>query len=119
MAQSQVSIRATQRLYFDFRLLGGFTVLRPPDQELLITWDDNEIHSRVSNNKLTFGFTAGGGLRYKLNEDLALKLGVDFNQARAKFDYTFELFQGIEVPPVESDFYVRTVDIMVGLAYAF
>ncbi len=113
------SVRATQRLYFDFRLLGGFTVLRPPDQELLITWDDNEIHSRVSNNKLTFGFTAGGGLRYKLNEDLALKLGVDFNQARAKFDYTFELFQGIEVPPVESDFYVRTVDIMVGLAYAF
>ena len=113
------SVRATQRLYFDIRVLGGFTVLRPPDQELFVSWDDNEIHSRVSNNKLTFGFTAGGGLRYKLNEDLALKLGVDFNQAKAKFDYTFELFRDIDVPPVEAEFFVRTMDIMVGLAYAF
>jgi len=115
------SIRATQRLYFDIRLLGGLSVLRPPDQELLISWDGNEIHSLVSNNKLTFGFTAGGGLRFKLNENLALKLGVDFNQARAKFDYTFDLFEGLaaEVPAVSSDFYVRTLDFMVGLAYSF
>lgn len=113
------SIRATQKLYFDIRVLGGLTILRPPDQELLISWDGNEIHSRVSNQKVTFGFSAGGGLRYKLNEDLALKLAVDFNQARAKFDYTFALFQGIDVPPVAADFFVRTVDIMVGLAYAF
>jgi len=115
------SIRASQRLYFDIRVLGGLTVLRPPDQEIIITWDDNEIHSRVSNQKVTFGLTAGGGFRYKLNEDLALKLGVDFSQARAKFDYSFELFQGIgeDIPPVEADFFVRTVDIMIGLAYAF
>ena len=115
------SIRATQRLYFDMRVLAGLSVLRPPDQELLISWDGNEIHSRVSNNKLTFGFTAGGGIRIKLNENLALKMGVDFTQARAKFEYTFALFEGLaaDVPPVSSDFYVRTLDFMAGLAYSF
>jgi opacity protein-like surface antigen len=115
------SARLSQRLYADLRVLGGISVLRPPDQELIINFDNTEIHSRVSNHKLTFGLTAGGGFRFKLNEDLALKLGVDFTQARARFDYTFELFSGVaeDIPPIEADFYVRTLDLMVGLAYAF
>ena len=115
------SFRASQRLYFDVRVLGGLSFLRPPQQELLISWDGNEIHSVVSNSKVSFGFTAGGGLRYKLNENLALKFGVDFCQARAKFDYTFDLFAGLatDIPPLNAEFFVRTVDIMVGLAYAF
>lgn len=115
------SIRATQRLYFDIRALAGLSIVRPPDQELIIIFDATEIHSVVSNHKLSFGFTAGGGFRFKLNENLALKLGVDFSQAKSKFDYTFDLFSGVaeDVPPIQSDFYVRTLDIMVGLAYAF
>ncbi len=116
------SARATQRLYFDIRVLGGISILRPPDQEINISWDGNEIHTVVNNSKVSFGFTAGGGLRYKLNENLALKLGVDFVQAKAKFDYTFELFEGIvtePIPPLPAEFFVRTVDVMIGLAYAF
>ena len=116
------SARATQRLYFDIRVLGGLSILRPPDQEINISWDGNEIHTVVNNSKVSFGFTAGGGLRYKLNENLALKLGVDFVQAKAKFDYTFELFEGLvtePIPPLPTEFFVRTVDVMIGLAYAF
>jgi opacity protein-like surface antigen len=115
------SFRAAQRLYFDVRVLGGLSILKPPDQELLISWDGNEIHSFVSNQELSFGFTAGGGLRFKLNENLALKFGVDYNQARAKFDYTFDLFDPLatDVPTLNANFFVRTVDIMIGLAYAF
>jgi opacity protein-like surface antigen len=116
------SVRATQRLYFDIRVLGGISILRPPDQEINISWDGNEIHTVVNNSKVSFGFTAGGGLRYKLNENLALKLGVDFVQAKAKFDYTFELFEGITtepIPPLPAEFFVRTVDVLIGLAYAF
>ncbi|MEA3461215.1 MAG: hypothetical protein U9R49_04985, partial [Bacteroidota bacterium] len=72
------SIRASQQLYFDFRVLGGLSIIRPPDQELTITYDEVSIYSRTSYNNVAFGFTAGGGIRYKFNEVLALKLGVDF-----------------------------------------
>ena len=115
------SARLSQKIYFDLRILGGVTILRPPDQELLISWDGNEIHSVVSGSSVSFGFTTGGGFRFKLNENLALKLGVDFSQAHAQFEYKFDLFEGLatDVPPLQADFYVRTVDIMVGLAYAF
>lgn len=115
------SIRANQWLYVDLRVLGGLSFLRPPEQEIIISWDENEIHSVVSNNKVAFGFTAGGGLRFKLNENLALKVGVDFSQSKAKFDYTFDLFAGLatDVPPLPAEFFVRTVDLMIGLAYAF
>ncbi len=114
------SVRATQRLYLDVRVLAGISVLRPPDQELYIPLDDGtEIFTTVSNSKIALGFTAGGGLRFKLNENLALKLGADFTQSRAKFNY-FELFQGVaDVPPVHSEFFVRTLEASVGLAYAF
>ena len=33
------SIRATQNLYFDFRALGGLSIIRAPNQELTITYD--------------------------------------------------------------------------------
>lgn len=117
----QFSIRASQRLYLDFRALGGVSLLRPPDQELFIAFDNQEIHSAISNQKLSFGFTAGGGLRLKLNEELALKIGIDFSQTRARFDYDFNLFRGVaeDIPPVSTHFPVRTLDLMVGLAYAF
>lgn len=115
------SIRASQRLYFDFRGVAGITVLRPPDQELSIVFGGTEIYSRTSKTKLTFGFMTGGGIRYKLNNNLALKLGIDYFQSRARFDYTFDLFRGVatDVPPVESDFLVRTLEFTAGLAYSF
>ncbi|MEN8201868.1 MAG: outer membrane beta-barrel protein [Bacteroidota bacterium] len=115
------SIRASQRLYFDFRGLAGMTVLRSPDQDLRINFDGTDIYTRSSRNRLAFGFTAGGGLRYNLNSDLALKLAADYFQSKAKFEYTFDLFQGVaeDVPPLNSDFLVRTIELTVGLAYSF
>ncbi len=115
------SLHATQNLYFDLRGLAGISILRPPDQELSIIFTGTEIYSRNSKNKLAFGFSAGGGLRYKLNTNISLKLGADFYQSRSRFDYTFDLFRGVatDVPVVKSDFLVRTLEITAGLAYSF
>ncbi|MEN8230368.1 MAG: hypothetical protein ABFS38_19555 [Bacteroidota bacterium] len=115
------SIRASQRLYFDFRGLAGITILKTPDQELRINYTGTQIYSHSSRNKLAVGFTAGGGLRYTLNSNISLKLGADFFQSRAKFEYTFDLFQGVaeDIPPIESNFLVRTVELTAGLAYSF
>jgi len=115
------SLRASQRLYFDFRGLAGMTVLRAPDQDLRINFDETEIYTNSSGNKLAFGFTAGGGLRINLNSDLALKLSADYFQTKAKFTYTFDLFRDVadEVPPLDAEFYVKTVELTIGLAYAF
>ena len=114
------SIRASQNLYFDFRALGGLSIIRPPDQELRISYDGNNIQSQTSYNHVAFGFTAGGGLRYKFNPNLALKLGADFVQTKSKNTFSFDLLQGVvEVPPIDSEFYIRTVEITAGLAYSF
>ncbi|MGW8314746.1 MAG: hypothetical protein ACWGNV_04030 [Bacteroidales bacterium] len=115
------SFRPAQRLYFDFRALAGGTILRAPDQELRINFDGTEIYSRTSRNKLAFGFTAGAGMRFKLNSSIAIRLAADYFQSRARFEYTFDLFQGVaeDVPPITADFPVRTVEITAGLAYSF
>ena len=115
------SIRATQNLYFDFRALAGISIIRQPDQELRITYDGNFIYTRTSNNNLAFGLTAGGGLRYQLNSNLALKLGADFVQTKSKTTYEFDLFEGVaqDVTPIDAEFYIRTVEITAGLAYSF
>lgn len=115
------SIRASQRLYFDFRALGGLSIIRPPDQELRISYDGNNIYTRTSHNNVAFGLTAGGGIRYNLNTSLALKLSADFVQTKAKNTYTFDLFEGVidDVPPIDAEFYIRTLEITAGLAYSF
>ncbi len=115
------SIRASQKLYFDFRALAGLSVLKSPDQELRISYPGVEIYSQTSKNKLAFGYAAGGGLRYMLNAGIALKLGVDYYQSRARFDYQFELFRNVaeDIPMVTSDFFIRTLELTAGLAYSF
>lgn len=115
------SIRTSQRLYLDFRALGGLSIIRPPDQELSITYDDNNIYARTSHNNAAFGWTVGAGARYKFNSRLALKLGVDLVRAKAKNSYSFDLFQGVlgEVPPIDAEFYIQALEITAGLAYSF
>jgi len=115
------SIRTTQNLYFDIRGLAGLSIIRAPNQELTITYDGNYIYTNSSYNNVAFGWTAGGGIRYKFNENLALKLGVDYVQTKAKNTYTFELFSGVadDVPSLDAEFYIKAVEITAGLAYSF
>jgi len=115
------SIRASQRFYLDFRALGGLSIIRPPDQELRISYDGNNIYTRTSHNNVSFGWTIGTGARYKFNSNLALKLGVDLVQAKAKNTYSFDLFQGVvdNVPPLDAEFNIQTLEITAGLAYSF
>jgi len=115
------SIRVSQRFYLDFRGLAGISFIRPPDQELRINFDNTNIYTRTSHNSASFGFAAGAGMRYKLNSNLALKLASDFYQSKSKNTYNFDLFQGVaeDVPPLDAEFLIRTVEITLGLAYSF
>jgi opacity protein-like surface antigen len=115
------SIRATQKLYFDFRGLAGISFIRPPDQELRINYDNTNIYTTTSYNSVSFGFLAGAGLRYKLNSSLALKLAADYYQSKSKFTYNFELFRDVaeNVPPLDSEFLIQTIELTIGLAYSF
>jgi len=115
------SVRATQKLYFDIRGLAGLSIIRPPDQELTITYDGNSIYNRTSYNNVAFGFTAGGGIRIMLNDNIALKLSGDFVQTKAKNTYTFGLYEGIieNIPPVDAEFFIRSIEVTAGLAYSF
>ncbi len=113
------SVRPAERLYLDFRILGGLSVIRPPDQELVVQLEDgSEVYSASSKNAISYGFMGGAGLRYKLNDNLALKLEADYTLARAKFDYTFD-FIGQDIPTIESDLWVSALELLVGLAYSF
>ena len=115
------SARPTQRLYFDLKALAGLSIIKPPDQELIIVYDNTQILSRISNSKMAFGYTVGAGIRYKLNSDLALKIAVDYFQSKAKFNYEFELFQGVaeDIQPIDANYTIRTFEPTIGLAYSF
>ena len=113
------SIRVSQSLYFDIRALAGLSVIRAPNQELTITYDGDYIYTSSSYNNVAFGWTAGGGLRFKFNENLALKLSVDYIQTKAKNTYSFDLVQGLDVPPLDAEFFIKTLELTAGLAYSF
>jgi len=113
------SIRASQQLYFDFRALGGLSIIRAPNQELTITYNGDYIYSYSSYNNVAFGWTAGGGIRYKFNTNLALKLSVDYVQTKAKNTYTFDPVQDLDVPPLDAEFYIKALELTAGLAYSF
>lgn len=115
------SIRASQSIYFDIRGLFGLSIIRAPNQELTIVYNENEFYTRSSYNNAAFGFTTGGGVRIMLNSNLALKISADYIQTKAKNTYTFDLFEGVtdEVPPLDAEFKIQALEITAGLAYSF
>ncbi len=115
------SVRASHKLYVDFRALAGLSILRPPDQDLNISYDNTEISAHTTRNMLAFGYGGSTYLRYSLNSGMALKLGADFYQSKATYEYTFEIssLTADEVPPIKSDFFLRTLELTAGLAYSF
>ncbi|HER10145.1 MAG TPA: hypothetical protein ENO20_14670 [Bacteroides sp.] len=115
------SLRPSRRLYLDLRAMAGVSILRPPGQDLRVSFDETEIFSRVSTNSIAFGFTAGGGMRFKLNDALAIKLGVDYFRSRSRFDFNFDLSRGMleEIPDLASDLLIETLELSAGLAYSF
>ncbi len=117
----QFSLRPARRIYLDLRALVGVTVQRPPDQDLQVSFDGTQLLARVSNNSVAVGFTAGGGMRFTLNPAIALRLGVDYFQSRSRFGYSFDLLRGTEeeIPGIESDLVIRTLELSAGLAYSF
>jgi len=116
-----LSARPTQRLYLDLRILAGISIIKPPDHELIILFDDTEIYSRVSNSKMAFGYMAGAGLRFKINNIIALKLGIDYFRSNAGFNFEFDLFKGTaeEIEPIHSSYKIKALEITAGLAYSF
>ncbi|MBN1133142.1 MAG: outer membrane beta-barrel protein [Bacteroidales bacterium] len=116
-----LSARPSQRLYLDLNILAGISIIKPPDHELIILFDDTEIYSRVSNPDLAFGYSAGAGLRYRFNAGIALKLAVDYYQSHTNFNYAFGLFRGAEeeIEPIHSDYSIKALELSAGLAYSF
>jgi hypothetical protein len=115
------SLRPARWLYLDMRILAGPSIIRQPDQEMSISFDGTRVFSHMSDNSIALGLTAGWGMRFRLNPSLALRLGVDYFQGRSRFDFNFDLFRGMdeEIPAVESDLMVRTLELSAGLAYSF
>ena len=56
-----------------------------------------------------------------LNSNLALKLSGDLVQTKSKNTYTFGLYEGIieDIPPLDAEFFIRTLEVTAGLAYSF
>ena len=115
------SARPAKRLYVDLKALAGISIIKAPQQELFISFDDTEIHSRTDGSKVAFGYTAGLGFRYMLNSDLALKFGFDYFQSKANFEFKFDLFSGVaeDIEPIQASYKIQTAEIYIGLAYSF
>jgi hypothetical protein len=115
------SVRLSKRLYLDFRALFGPTVFRPPGEELRILFDDSELRSSLASNLLLFGVNGGTGLRIKLNDAISLKLGAEYYRSRARFPYEFSLLGDMpdNIPPLEADLLIQTIELSAGLAYSF
>lgn len=115
------SVRASQRLYFDFRILGGMSFIRLPQQELQVEYNDEYIYSRSDRNKLSLGFSGGAALRFQLSDDLALRVAADYMQTGLKTTYDFSLFTELvgELPPLDAAISMRCMEYSLGLAYSF
>jgi len=115
------SIRLSQKLYLDFRILLGPGILRPPDEDLKIRFDDTEVKSIVNNNILILGAIGGAGLRIRLNQAISLKMGTEYYRTRARFPYEFSLFRDVpeKIPPLNAELLIQTLELSAGLAYSF
>ncbi len=121
MAGPNFTFRPTKRLYFDFRGLVGLTILIPPQQEMRLVLTDQEVRAGLSGTNLSLGYTAGMGIRYRLNTGIAVRLAADYFRSRTSMDYYFKLIENStrDLQGVDASFAVETLELSAGLAYYF
>lgn len=115
------SIRPSQRIYIDFRVLGGLSFFNASSITINIYDAEQQIEARPSANKISLGYTLGTSFRYTLNNGIILRLAVDYYQAGEKLDYDFNMLDlsGREIDPLHAEFSVLNIETTLGIAYSF
>jgi len=121
MAGPDFSMRTSQRIYLDFRLLGGFSFFSAPEMKMMISDALHEITTNLKSSQVAPGFTGGLGLRYETPSGFVLRLAADYFHSRTHMIYSFSVPEDSDevIPSVEASYPVTTLEFTLGIAYSF
>ncbi len=113
------------RLNIDLRGLAGLSLVWLPSQSLQIELDSGKSFSRNVENKAkpTVGFTAGGGLRYALNNQYVLRFITEYTNCKPTLEIKENIIEDIEegsaITTTKVDVPLKNVHVGIGIAYNF
>jgi hypothetical protein len=119
-----VTIAAGQ-FNFDVRALAGLSMVWPPNLDLQINSQEDEIFSSKTNPGAisTIGFTIGGGIRYAMKSGYVIRINSDYTNCKPAieiFENVMESFQtGQEMESRKIEKPIKNIQLGIGIAYNF
>lgn len=110
---------------FDIRGLAGLSSVWPPNLDLQVNYQDDEVFSRKTSQKAvpTLGFTVGGGIRYAMKSGYVLRINTDYSNCKPSFDVSENVIESIqtgqEIGTKTVEKPLKNIQLGIGIAYNF
>lgn len=107
-------------LHIDIRALGGISFLTPPEREVTITWDGDDIFSSQSSQLINFGYVLGAGIRFGTRGVTGFRIAADYFSSKPAMEIKTEhLLIPEQEKTVKYDLAISTLHVTVGLCFNF
>ncbi|MFU8843146.1 MAG: hypothetical protein ACNA7V_04995 [Bacteroidales bacterium] len=116
---------AAGKFNFDIRGLAGLSVVWPPNPDIQINHQDEEIFSRKTDQKgiATLGYTVGGGIRYAMRSGYVIRINTDYSNSKPVFEFTEHVIEslqtGQELKTKKVEKPLKNIQLGIGIAYNF
>lgn len=113
------------RFNFDFRALGGLSLVWTPNQLVQFTLPDGKEFSRKISEKAvtTLGFTIGAGVRYAMKSGYVFRIIAEYTNMKPTMTVTEDIIDaiagGTEVTTTEYQMPIKNIHLGIGIAYNF
>jgi opacity protein-like surface antigen len=114
------------RFNIDLRIMGGLTLAWQPSQTIDINYPEQGSFSRKIEDKPvpTFGFSAGGGVRYAFKSGYVLRFIAEYSNSKPTFEVIDQITYDQEVESFVTtqkkiEMPIKNIHLGIGIAYNF
>lgn len=107
------------KLQFNMKAFIGMSVIIPPNQTLVLKYDNNTIVGYSDTQNASFSYSIGGDIIYELGTSYSVKISAEYFHTSTEYDVEFGLDDTIDLPSITRSITLNSINSTIGLAYLF
>lgn len=104
---------------FNFKALIGMSIIMPPNQTLMLFYNDNAVNASSDVQNVKFAYNIGTDIIMKMSGSYSIKLGLEYFSTQTNHSVDIGLNDEVKLPSIERDIKINAIHATLGLAYLF
>ena len=107
------------KFQFNAKALIGMSVIIPPNQTLIVLYNNKPVTGYADAKDVSFSYSVGGDIIFELSSSYSIKVSADYFHTTIDYDVDFGFEESVGLPVINRSFDINTINTTIGLAYLF